>query len=253
MDMKRELASGYIDIHNHILAGVDDGSRSMEMSMKMLDMAYGEGIRGIIATPHYHPGKSIIEHSELTNKFSEFKEAAKRVHPDMKLYLGREVYYTSDALEAIESGTKLTIEDSRYILVEYLTIADYNYIRTGINNILQAGLIPILAHVERYECLVKHIEHICELRDMGTVIQANATSILGYDGREIKNFTKKLLKRQYIDVVATDAHSDGMRAPRMSECAAYLVKKFGQEYTEDILIYNPRKIIEGKYLDDLNE
>ena len=250
--MKREITSGYIDIHSHILAEVDDGSKSMVMSMKMLDIAYKEGIRGIVATPHYHPNKSMIEYDKLIEKFDEFKQTAKTIHPDMKLYLGREVFYTSDALEAIERGTKLTIEDGRYLLVEYSTITDYHYIRASINNILQAGLIPILAHIERYECMSKNMEYVEELRDMGTVIQVNAASILGQGGRGAKRYTRKLLKNQYIDVVATDAHSDGTRSPRMDECAAYLEKKYGQEYTEDILIYNPEMIIEGRYLEDLN-
>jgi len=250
--MKKGITSGYIDIHSHILAEVDDGSRSMSMSMTMLDIAYKEGIRGIIATPHYHPGKSMITYDKLLEKFGEFKKAAKSIHPDMKLYLGREVFYTSDALEAIESGAKLTIENNRYLLVEYSTITDFHYIRASVNNIVQAGLIPILAHIERYECLVKNIEYVEDLRDMGAIIQVNAASIIGQGGRGAKSYTKKLLKNQYIDVVATDAHSDGTRAPRMNECAAYLVKKYGQEYTEDILIYNPERIIEGRYLEDLN-
>ncbi|SEW41916.1 CpsB/CapC family capsule biosynthesis tyrosine phosphatase [[Clostridium] fimetarium] len=250
--MKRGITSGYIDIHSHILAEVDDGSRNMAMSMKMLDIAYKEGIRGIIATPHYHPVKSMNTYEEILEKFNEFKVAAKIIHPDMKLYLGREVLYTSDALEAIERGTKLTMEGDRYLLVEYSTITDYHYIRASINNILQAGLIPIIAHIERYECMVKNIEYVEELRDMGAVIQVNAASILGQGGRGVKSYTKKLLKNQYIDVVATDAHSDGNRAPRMDECAAYIEKKYGQEYTEDILIYNPERIIEGRYLEDLN-
>ena len=251
-NMKKEKAIGYIDIHSHILAEVDDGARSLSVSMEMLDIAYNEGIRGIIATPHYHPGKSMIEHDQLLVKFEEWKEAVKSVYPDMKLYLGREVYYTSDIMEAIEQGVKLTIEDSRYILVEYSTRADFNYIRMSIHNILQAGLIPIIAHVERYECMVTDIERVEEIREMGAVIQVNVDSIVGQVGRIIRTFTRKLLKNGLIDVVATDAHSAGSRAPKIRECAEYLVKKYGIDYAEDLLIYNPEKIIEGKYMEELD-
>ena len=251
-NMKREIISGYIDIHSHILAEVDDGAGSLEISLKMLDIAYKEGIRGIIATPHYHPGKSMIEYDQLLVKFKEFKEAANSVYSDMKLYLGREVYYTSDVIEALENGTRLTIEDRQYILVEYSPRTDYNYIRMSINNIRQAGLIPILAHVERYECMVADIERVEELREMGAVIQINVDSIVGHDGRRIKNYVKQLLKNRFVDVVATDAHSAGSRAPRIRECAEYLVKRYGLEYAEDLLIYNPEKIIEGKYMEELN-
>lgn len=250
--MKKKITSGIIDIHSHIIAEVDDGARSIEMSIEMLDIAYKEGIRGIIATPHYHPGKSMIEYDKLIEKFEELKIAVKSIHTDMKLYLGREVYYTSDVLEAIESGVKLTIEGSKYILVEYSPRTDYNYLRMSINNLLQSGLIPIVAHVERYECMVQDIDRVEELRDMGAVIQVNAASIVGHVGRSIKKYTKKLLKNGLIDLVATDAHSAGSRAPRISECAEYIVKKVGLEYAEDLLIYNPERIIEGRYLEEKN-
>lgn len=250
--MKNKISSGYIDIHNHILAEVDDGSTSLGMSLEMLDIAYKEGIRAIIATPHYHPGKSMIEYDKLLKKFDELKQAAKNIHTDMKLYLGREIYYTSDVVEAIEKGTKLTMEGDKYILVEYSPRTDYNYIRMSINNLIQEGLIPIVAHVERYECMIQDIDRVEELREMGAAIQVNASSILGHVGRESKKYTKKLLKNGLVDVVATDAHSAGTRAPRISECAEYLVKKFGQEYAEDLLIYNPERIIEGRYLEEMN-
>lgn len=250
--MKNKITSGYVDIHNHILPEVDDGAKSMGMSMEMLDIAYKEGIRAIIATPHYHPGKSMIEHDKLLEKFQELKQAAKNIHKDMRLYLGREVYYTSDVLEAIEKGSKLTVEEGKYILTEYAPRTDYNYIRMSINNLLQEGLIPIIAHVERYECLLEDVDRIEELREMGAVIQVNASSVLGEVGRTVKKYTKKLLKHGLVDVVATDAHSAGTRAPRISECADYIRKKFGQDYAEDLLIYNPERIIEGRYLEELD-
>lgn len=250
--MKNEFNCGYIDIHSHILPAVDDGASDMNTSMEMLDIAYKEGIRGIIATPHYHPGKSMMEYEKILAKFDAFKETAGRMHPDIELYLGREIYYTSDVLELMEQGANLTMAGQRYILVEYSTRTEYSYIRSSINNIFQTGMRPIIAHIERYECMVEDIELVEELREMGAVIQVNASSILGNVGKGLKKYTKKLLKNQYIDLVATDAHSTGTRSPRMNECARYITKKFGREYAEDLLIYNPKRIIEGKYLEELN-
>lgn len=252
ISMKKTINNGYIDIHTHILSEVDDGSKSMMVSMEMLDIAYLEGIRGIVATPHYHPVKCMMDYEAIFEKFKEFQDSAKSRYPDMKIYLGREIYYTSDVLELIEQGARLTYEDTEYILVEYSPRADYNYIRTSINSILQAGLIPVIAHIERYECMVEDLENVEEVREMGAIIQVNASSILGGSGKTIKKFTKKLLKNQLVDIVATDAHSAGTRAPRINECATYLHKKYGQEYTEELLIYNPQRIIEGKYLEELN-
>lgn len=250
IDMKKKITNGFIDIHSHIVPDVDDGSPNLEVSLEMLNIAYKEGIRKIIATPHFHPGKSMIEYELLKEKFLQFKEAAKSIHPDMKLYLGREVYYTSDVLDFIEQGSNLTMGQNKYILVEYSPRTDYNYIRISINNLIQAGLIPIVAHIERYGCMVDDLDRVEELRDMGAVIQVNAASILGQTGRTIKKYTKALLKNGYVDLVATDAHSAGSRAPRISECADYIVKKYGLEYAEELLLYNPERIIEGRYLEE---
>lgn len=250
--MRKVIKNGYFDIHSHILFGVDDGPKDKETSLQMIDIAYKDGIRVIMATPHYHPEKCMMEYQVILNKFNEFKEVVKGIHPDMTLYLGREIYYTSDVLEILEGGERLTMHGGKYMLVEYSPMADFNYIKTSINNIMHSGLIPLIAHVERYMCLIEDTDRIEELREMGAAIQVNAASIMGTAGKEIKKIAKSLLRDQMVDVVATDAHSAGTRSPKLEKCVSYMVRKYGLEYTEDLLIYNPQRIIEGKYLEELN-
>lgn len=250
--MKKVIKNGFFDIHSHILYGVDDGPRDKETSLQMIDIAYKDGIRVMMATPHYHPEKCMMGYQSILDKFNEFREEVKAIYPDLELYLGREIYYTSDVLSVYESGEQLTMHGSKYMLVEYSPRTDFNYIKTSINNIMQSGLIPLIAHVERYMCIIEDIDRVEELREMGAAIQVNSASILGDAGKEIKKFTKKLLKDQLVDVVATDAHSAGTRSPKLEKCASYLTRKYGQEYTEDLLIYNPQRIIEGKYLEEHN-
>lgn len=244
--------SGFIDMHCHILPNVDDGSKNMQMSIEMLDIAYQEGIREIVATPHYHPGRPIIEYARLVEQYEKLKKEVIRTHPDMTLHLGREVYYTSDIPEAIEQGKPLSMAGSRYILVEYSPDTEYSYIRASIYNILQAGLNPIIAHVERYKHLVETNDHVCELRKMGALIQVNAASVMGKTGIRQRKNVRKLLKEQYVDFISTDAHSAGTRAPRMRECDAYVTKKYGQDYADKLLKDNPRMVIEGIKLEELN-
>lgn len=250
--MKKKLNEGFIDIHSHILFDIDDGPKDLQTSLKMLEIAHKEGIREMVATPHFHPEKCMLEYALVMDRFHDFREEASKIFPEMKLYLGRENYYTSDLAERIEKDEKLAMPGEKYFLVEYSPRTDYAYIKAGINNILHAGMIPMIAHVERYECMIEDIDRVEELRRMGTVIQVNSASVTGDMGKELKKYTKKLLKNGYVDVIASDAHSAGRRSPKLAECATYITKKYGYEYAENIFINNPKKIIKGKYLEENN-
>lgn len=239
-----------IDIHSHILYGVDDGADSLETSLLMLKTAYDEGIRTIVATPHYHPGKGVISFDKIRNRFEEFQGKARTVCPKMQLVLGRELLYTSDVLEKLEQGANLTMGGTMYVLIEYDPLVEYAQIRSSLNNILQTGHVPVLAHIERYPCIVDHWERVYELKDMGAVLQVNAGTVIGKHGSKTKKFIKNLLKDELIDVIGTDAHSNGHRAPKIAECAAYLYKKTGESYTNRLLHDNAQAILKGKYLED---
>ena len=130
----KKFTEGYIDIHSHILPNIDDGAKDMEMSLKMLDIAYAEGIRGVVVTPHYHPGKSMVGYSDLISRFEKYKTEIEKRYSDMKLYLGREVYYTSDVIGAIKNGEHLGMIDNHYILLEYSPEREYSYIRNFTKN-----------------------------------------------------------------------------------------------------------------------
>lgn len=248
--MKRRNKCDIIDIHSHILYGVDDGSDSIQTSLQMLKTAYDEGIRKIVATPHYHPGKCVVEYDELNNRFQEFRQKVSVACPRMKLVLGRELFYTSDVLESLEKGEKLTLGDSMYVLVEYEPFVEYTLIYSSLNNILQTGHVPVIAHIERYQCIVKYWERVYELKEMGAAIQVNSASILGQQGSKIKKFIKRLLKEELIDVIGTDAHSNGHRAPKIAECAEYLYRKCGEDYAQRLLHDNAQTILNGEYLED---
>ncbi len=248
--MRKKIDFSYVDVHSHILYGVDDGSNDIETSKDMISIAYEEGIRKIIATPHYHPERGSVGCEELLRQFEVFKQNVQDVCPEMEWALGREIYYTSDVLEDLEAGKKLTMGDSRYVLVEYHPTVDYAYLRTSISNITQMGYIPLIAHIERYMCVMKDIDRAYELKNMGAFIQVNASSVIGSAGKDVKKFIKKMMKDELVDAVGTDAHSNGHRAPRMQECAEYICKKFGYDYAKRILHDNAEAILRGEYLED---
>ena len=248
--LRKKIDFSFVDIHIHILYGVDDGPNNINTSIEMIKTAYDEGTRKIVATPHYHPAKCRMDYEELKRRFEVFKEQVKNVCPEMQWALGREIYYTSDIPEELENGKNLMMGDSRYVLVEYQPTVDYNYMRTSISNIIQTGHIPLIAHIERYMCIVKDIDRAYELKNMGAFIQVNAGSVIGSNGKDIKKFIKKLMKDEMVDVIGTDAHSNGGRAPLIKECAEYVCKKFGYDYAKSILHDNAELILQGKYLEE---
>lgn len=198
-----------VDIHCHILPGVDDGAPDMETSRAMIRDAYEQGVRYIIATPHYRP--------------EMFEPSMKKVirHLDKKL--------------------RPTMLGSRYVLTEFSTNDSFVTVRNYIYELITKGYRPIVAHVERYFCC-QEPERIQELKKLGAQIQINADSVLGYEGHTIKKFCAGLMKDDLVDFIGSDAHNLEGRKMNLGKCATYVRKKMGQDYAEEIFVDNPRRI-----------
>ena len=148
----------------------------------------------------------------------------------------------------LEEKRVCTMADSDYVLVEFGPMDGMEHIRGGLYQVLSAGYRPILAHVERYENVCKDVGRVEDLIAMGCYIQVNGGSILGKYGLGVKQMLRKLLKKKLVHFVATDAHSSGKRSPEMAECAHYLQKRYGEEYTDRLLRVNPSQIIANRYI-----
>ncbi len=240
----------FFDIHCHIVYGVDDGSKTLEQSLNMLKIAYEEGIRNIIFTPHYHKGYYKADRNLVKEHFSVLRHEVAKNFPTMSLYLGNEIYFAEDSLDDLEKNLIFTLADSRYVLLEFSTSVEFSYIKKAVRGALQYGYIPIVAHVERYSCLLEDVSLVEELTEQGAYIQVNASSVIGENGRKTKSFVKKLLKYQWVSFIATDAHRDDKRAPRLRECVEYIEKKYGAAYTNKIFCENPECIIKNQYIEE---
>lgn len=236
---------GYIDIHSHILPAVDDGSQSMEESMEMLAIAAENGITEMILTPHNKAERRNVSVVGIQKRLKALQtELDKRGLP-ITLYSGTEIFYRNGVVELLEDGVVSTMAGSKYVLVEFQPMEDFSYIRAAVYELVSDGYIPILAHIERYECLVSKQERIKELIDRGALMQVNAATIVGKLGHKAKQQAKKLLKQRLVHFVATDAHDTGKRGPYLEECARYLNKKYGEEYTAQLLWENAWRMIKG--------
>lgn len=241
------MLEGYTDIHCHILPRVDDGARNMEQAMGMLHMAYDEGIRTVVLTPHFHGGHMESDAGTNADRLEKLRELVSKdkAISDMKLYLGNEIYYYDSMCEWLEEGRVTSMNGSKYVLVEFGFTWPVRNIENAIRNICNEGYKPIIAHVERYDELYNDIDMIEELIRMGAYIQINTESVNGF---LTKSFIRKLLKNEMVHFVATDAHSMGKRRPLMKDAAMYIEKKYGSHYAEKLFIENPRCVIEDEYI-----
>lgn len=240
---------GFYDVHIHLLPGVDDGSKSMEMTIEMLKRAYEQGVRNLIATPHYVCGRKNASYEKRSELLEDVKKEASKIADDLNIYMGNELYYSEGIIEELKEGRAATMCGSKYVLVEFPTNIPYKELYRGMRRFFDAGYRPILAHVERYDCLYKNMDQINELLELGSTVQMNAESLIGgfLDGRA--SFCRKVLTQGMVHLLGSDAHAIEYRAPIMLDTVRFLEKKHvSEDLLERILVKNPQKIIENEIL-----
>ena len=161
----------------------------------------------------------------------------------LEILAGTEYYYREEVLDILENGDGIPLGNSDCVLVEFEPLAEKNYIRNALRNILGLGYRPVIAHVERYAKLMEDASVLFDMRKNGILVQVNAMSITGDNGRQAKKDVRSLLKKGLVDFVATDAHSDGRRAPFMDKCANVLYKKCGAQYADRLLFGNAEELL----------
>ena len=229
-----------IDIHCHLLFGVDDGADSLEESVAMLKDAKEQGIDAILLTPHYRHGMFPYDKERILRHAEELKPYAKEL--GIRMELGTEYHVNSRIVDAMRSGRCLTLAGTHYVLTEYEFETEWTYIKKMTQELIFQGFVPIVAHVERYGAMVADLDRAEELQRMGALIQINCDAVLGLGGRAEKKYTKKLLKEGFVDVIASDMHGIKERACHMKKCYQYVAKKFGVDEAERLMHRNPYKI-----------
>ncbi len=233
----------FIDMHCHILPGVDDGAKDVQEMKRMLNIAYDEGICCMIATPHHHPRRGREKPEVLQEQLVLARREAKKIDEKFRIYLGTEIYFGQDIPELLKEKRILTMNRREYVLVEFSPSDSFIYIQQSIQQLQMKGYEVILAHIERYNCILDDIELAEHLYDMGTLIQVNAGSITGDSGRKVKKFVKQLMEYDLVFCVGTDAHSERHRPPKMRKAADYVEKKFGEDYARRIFFGNAMRML----------
>lgn len=232
------------DLHSHYLPGVDDGSKSLETTKNMLKKAYEAGVTDIIFTPHFIlDSRFMSEKKENMEIIKPIIEFAKNEY-NINVFLGNEVYCNTEMLELYKKGIISTLNDSRYMLIEIPMYSKMNNVKSIFFELISNGITPILAHPERYTAYYKDLDFFMELREMGVLMQMNATSLIGGYGPKAKKMVKKLLKANLISFIGTDIHSDHDSHNDLLEQVEKKLKKIVSEDTYiDITSNNFARVI----------
>ena len=243
------MAEDYLimnDIHMHVIPGVDDGSWNQEMSMMMVYMAYKQGIRKIIATPHsfaFDEDRDLVKENYLS-----LGDEIQKFYPEMKVYLGCEIYCgkydMKQILKFLKEGVYPSLNGTKYVLVEFHSLTEIEEIVFCTLQLLENGWIPVIAHVERYKNL--SLENIARLKASGCMLQINAYSVDDETDWNIKVKARDLMAQKLVDFLGTDAHRTIHRPPSAEQGLKYLYHHFEKEYVDDITYRNAEKYLLAK-------
>ena len=228
-----------IDLHCHILPGVDDGSLSWETTAEMCRMAAEDGIRQIVATPHANERFSYnrSRYEGMLHKLTE-------VGSGIKFSVGCDFHFSFDNIEdAVLHPKRYTIGDTDYLLVEFSDFGSMQAIKEGLFRLASSGIKSIVTHPERNLALLEAPDRVLELARDGFLIQITANSLTGYWGIRSQRMAELLLKKNAIHVVASDAHDTVMRPPLLSQAFDRVCRLAGQDVANALFVDNPSAII----------
>jgi len=235
-----------IDIHSHILPGLDDGPATLEECVTMVWVAAQSGTTDIVATPHASLDFQ-FDPQQVDQKIAELAAAC---GPVPRIYRGCDFHLTYDNIQdALAHPATYTINRRNYLLVEFSDLLIAKSTGEILSRMRQAGIVPIITHPERNWLLQQRLPQLESWVAGGCCLQVTAQSLLGRFGREARDFAWVLLRRNLAQFVASDAHDPEDRTPRLDLAYQQIARKLGEARAERLLVSNPRAALEGQFLE----
>lgn len=233
-----------IDVHSHLIYGVDDGCKTIEESVEILRELYKMGVTDTIITPHYI-NETIYVSSKLNNlkKLVKIKEQLIKENINVNVYLGNEVYIDRNISKGVKENKICTLNNKEYILIELPMSGIYPDYIDIFSQLIDEGFKVILAHPERYISFQKDFNKIYELQEIGVLFQCNLGSILGEYGKEAIKVIKRMLKEKLVYMIGTDIHHGKNKYDMLEKATKKYKKYLSKNEIEDILENNAKKII----------
>lgn len=237
-----------IDIHSHVLPLVDDGSQDMQESLEMIEQSADSGVKILVVTPHANQRGRFENYYryELKERFRLLKEAVEEQGIKTRLVMGMEIYSSGDLGRLIDDGQLCGLNCSDYYLVEFPFEADLGYIYRCLNQVFDAGGIPVIAHPERYTAIQKNPFVLYDWIQEGVCTQINKGSIFGSFGPKARIVTEFMYEHDLVTCVGSDAHGTEFRTTDMSKLKEYLIQKHSPEYMKKITRDNPFLILKNE-------
>lgn len=236
---------GLIDLHCHILPGVDDGSKNMEMSLEMARVAVKQGISHILVTPHHMDGMYLNHKQDVIAKTDEFQTALDAVGIPLTVFPGQEVHLTGDLLKALDADDILFMDEGgRYLLLELPHSGIPEYTEDMIFELQTRGITPVIAHPERNHGFQKEPDRLYDFVEMGCLTQLTDSSYLGVFGESVKTLTAKIINANLGFAFASDAHNFKGRRFVMDAAFNKLTERAGEQYAKTYN-ENAKAIING--------
>jgi len=236
--------SGFVDIHSHVLYGLDDGARTIDQSLEMLRVAAEAGTSDIVATPHAN-SRYPFDPDTIEARIAELQP-----HTTVRIHRGCDFHLQYDNIEdALANPDKYTVNHKGYLLVEFPDMTVYSGSDDILLQLLDAGMLPIVTHPERNSVLQNRAVDVARWVDMGCYVQVTAGSILGGFGRKARTSAIELLDRGLVHFVASDAHDVSHRPPRLDAAFAALRDRYGEASIQAVFVDNPAAVLSGEMVE----
>jgi protein-tyrosine phosphatase len=232
-----------IDIHSHVLFDLDDGARTLEDSLAMVRMAAEHGTTDLVATPHANLTYR-FDPERIAQRIAQVREAAGGA---VRLYTGCDFHLSYENIQdAIDHPRKYTINQKSYLLVEFSELLIFKNTEEIFARLRDAGMTPVITHPERNGLLRQRADTIAQWVEAGARVQVTAQSVTGGFGRRAQDFSRELLDRRLVHVIASDGHDCERRPPVMDQALEWLGKHYGDSLAEALCVANPGAALSGE-------
>ena len=234
-----------IDLHCHLLPGIDDGARTLEDSLAMAELAIAEGITHILVTPHHKNGSYENVKTVIEKKTAELQAEFDKRDIALTLFPGQEVRLNGELLTDVYNDEILFADlDNQYLLIEFPTLSIPHYAESLCFQLHQKGITPVIVHPERNQAVIADPNTLLPFIERGALAQLTASSYVGIFGKEIAELSSRLIEANLVHIIASDAHNTRGRSFHMREAFVKLEAEFGGERVLDFQ-QNAKAIING--------
>lgn len=237
-----------IDIHCHILPGLDDGAESLDISLAMAEMAVADGVTHIVCTPHITPGVYHNTGAEIAAHVARLQGELEMRGIPLSIAAGADIHISPTLVADLDTGLAPTLAGSRAILFEPPHHVLPPRMDQAVASLIAAGYVPVITHPERLSWIESRYDVVIALSDLGAPLQLTAGSITGAFGKRPQYWAERILDEGRADIIASDAHNTRARSPRLSQARDLVAARLGEAEAENLVLWRPAALLNGESL-----